>query len=697
MSIRHCTAPTAPRSDSKSIDTQDPVVLPLAYGIQGGFRSDDGSFTMRAIACFLSVLWFIHLPAAQELQHEVTVTLKLIQVYVTDPQGNPVTDLQASDFVLYDNGRPQSITDFESHLLPQKTTQVEETLTETPVPVSKVGSLRTNRKFFLIVDLFRNDLPGMRQAKKAALHFIETQLLPADEIALLTYSQNHGLVMHEFLTQNHAKIAARVGKARGLTSMTLNDFAAELEMPVPEIEDPSVEFIKMKIRQFAQDMKELAMALRSIAGFKHIILFSSGISREFLYDKLYNTPEGMAKIDPGIRVLFDDMTKELASSSSPVYTINTLGTRAHFQEHGQRGDHSLQMVSEVSGGMYFRDVTSYKEISESIQNATGSYYVLGYTIDERTDGKFHDIKVEVNRTGCVVHAQAGYFNPKPFSEFSHVEKQLHLLELALSDRTRLENTPGFSMIALPCSDAPRSNLMILAEIPPRRSVDAASGRAEIVTMIFDQRNSIVASLKGEINYSTLPQKRFLLYALSSLEPGAYQCRVVIRNLKSGSGAVAASSVKIQPAIARGVRVFPPMLLVPEANAGYLRISEEGRRDQSDSASSLNRIYPFQAERLAPLMGELPRETRSLRAVVRTIVAGTWGSDVELSLFLIEQASGKRRSLDFSLLDVTHTTGTAYLLEIDLPELEPMEYILETVAHESVTGTESRASRSLGIR
>jgi VWFA-related protein len=442
-----------------------------------------GILSMRAIACFLSMLWFIHLPAAQELQHEVTVTLKLIQVYVTDSQGNPVTDLQVSDFVLFDNGRSQNITDFEKHLLPQTAAEVDETLTETPVPVSKVGSLRMNRKFFLIIDLFRNDLPGMKQAKKAALHFIETQLLPADEIALLTYSQNHGLVMHEFLTSDHDKIAGRVGKARGLTSMTLNDFATELEMPVPEIGDQDVEFTKMKIRQFAQDMKEFAMALRRIAGFKHIILFSSGVSRERLYDNLYDTPEGMAKIDPGIRVLFDDMTKELASSSSPVYTINTMGARAHFQEHGQRGDHSLQMVSEVSGGMYFRDVTSYEEISESIQSATGNYYVLGYYIDEQMDGKFHDVKVEVNRPGCMVHAQAGYFNPKPFSEFSNVEKQLHLLELALSDRTRLENTPSFSMIALPCSDPPRSNLMLLAEIPPRQSVDAASGQAEIVTLI----------------------------------------------------------------------------------------------------------------------------------------------------------------------------------------------------------------------
>ena len=51
------------------------------------------------------------------LQHEVSVTLKLIQVFVTGPDGKPALDLAKSDFILTDNGKPQTITDFESHAL----------------------------------------------------------------------------------------------------------------------------------------------------------------------------------------------------------------------------------------------------------------------------------------------------------------------------------------------------------------------------------------------------------------------------------------------------------------------------------------------------------------------------------------------------------------------------------------------------
>jgi len=53
----------------------------------------------------------------ETFQYEVTVTLKLIQVFVTDGKGNPVIDLAQADFILYDNGKLKKITEFEKHRL----------------------------------------------------------------------------------------------------------------------------------------------------------------------------------------------------------------------------------------------------------------------------------------------------------------------------------------------------------------------------------------------------------------------------------------------------------------------------------------------------------------------------------------------------------------------------------------------------
>jgi hypothetical protein len=54
---------------------------------------------------------------AKPLQYEVSVALKLIHVYVTDKKGNPVKDLAIGDFLVADDGRPVTVTDFEKRVL----------------------------------------------------------------------------------------------------------------------------------------------------------------------------------------------------------------------------------------------------------------------------------------------------------------------------------------------------------------------------------------------------------------------------------------------------------------------------------------------------------------------------------------------------------------------------------------------------
>jgi uncharacterized protein YpmB len=55
--------------------------------------------------------------AETELQHQVSVTLKLVQIYVTDKKGFPVVDLNKEDFTIQDNGDKKQITEFERHIL----------------------------------------------------------------------------------------------------------------------------------------------------------------------------------------------------------------------------------------------------------------------------------------------------------------------------------------------------------------------------------------------------------------------------------------------------------------------------------------------------------------------------------------------------------------------------------------------------
>ncbi|MCK4264545.1 MAG: VWA domain-containing protein, partial [Candidatus Aminicenantes bacterium] len=140
------------------------------------------------------------------LQYEVTVTLKLVQVYITDKKGNPVVDLKKEDFIIRDNGKKKSITEFEKHILhlpPSKTEVQPEVIQESKVPASRE---LMSRKFFLLFDFAYNNPRGIKKAKKAALHFIDTELQPTDEVGVLSYSAIKSLTLHEYLTTDHTKI-----------------------------------------------------------------------------------------------------------------------------------------------------------------------------------------------------------------------------------------------------------------------------------------------------------------------------------------------------------------------------------------------------------------------------------------------------------------------------------------------------------
>ena len=149
--------------------------------------------------------------AQNPLQYEVAVTLKLIQVYVTDKSGKPVADLKKEDFIVFDNGRPVAVTDFERHLFTLPGAAPAPKLpTETVIATEAPQARLLSRKFFVFFDFAYNNTKGVLKAREAALHFIDTEVRPDDELALISYSMLKGLIVHEYLTRDHAKVRATI-------------------------------------------------------------------------------------------------------------------------------------------------------------------------------------------------------------------------------------------------------------------------------------------------------------------------------------------------------------------------------------------------------------------------------------------------------------------------------------------------------
>ncbi len=623
-------------------------------------------------------------------QYEVTVVLKLVQVFVTDKEGNPIIDLTKDDFILYDNGKLQKITDFEKHFLswpkkpvpPEK--KVEEVIEETQLPPSQEIQTRMNRKFILLLDIDRNSVRGVTKSKNAALHFIDSQVQPDDEVGVFSYSHMTGLVVHEYLTIDHEKVRGAIKRLKGMPgteggfSMVEGTprFESQPESSITQqfARSGSPTDIMERTTIFINNIKDLAKMLRYIPGYKNIIFFSGGIP-----DSLLFSPEQT------IRENYEDMGKELATASSPVYTVNTLGP-GHVQ--------SLGMLSDISGGKYLHVVDYYDKVATQIQNVTSNYYVLGYYIDEAWDGKFHEIKVDVKRKGSEVQAQSGYFNPKPFTELSEFERDVHLIELALSENPYLQDPYPLNNIALPCSEKKDTNCVLLSEIPLAEIEEIITGKTEHAHFILDNENNVVFSSRGDIDFSPFSQERVYSYAILSLPPGEYECRTIIRNLQTGKVAVASSSVEIPERFRTGIKLYPPLFLIPERESTYLRLI----KDRKKEPLSINDIYPLLSNQHSPLVNEIDKDVSKLLAVVRCAVADIQKPEVNVKAYLVEKESGKTTELPLSILTSEREEKTdILLLEIQLPEWKPGEYAIDMIAEEASSKQRSQTKTIFRVK
>ncbi len=143
------------------------------------------------------------------LKYEVSVALKLIQVYVTDKSGQPVRDLTKDEFKLTDNGKPVTISAFERHdLAAAPTAGVAAPAPEPAAAAVPREAPVLGRKFIIFFDYAFNTGHGVKASLVAARQFLDTVVRPDDELAFASFSMFDGLKIHEFLTTDHAKVRA---------------------------------------------------------------------------------------------------------------------------------------------------------------------------------------------------------------------------------------------------------------------------------------------------------------------------------------------------------------------------------------------------------------------------------------------------------------------------------------------------------
>lgn len=676
-------------------------------------------FRLLAGVAFLAILNpGVYTGEAQELpkelqikpKHEVTVAVKLVQVYVTDKDGNPAGGLTANDFEIYDNNKIVPLIHFEKHFI------------EEGADTSVADSPALNRKFILLFDLAFTDARGLLKAKEAALSFMESSLLPTDEISLLTYTANRGLTLHEYLSRDHDRIRDLInsfglknitGRAENLSSFLYSD--ALMSFQINQVEAlPEESFFTDQARLQTGQMLDvtrrqgyvgqarfyllalnnMAKALRTIPGFKNVIFFSAGLARQLLFGRTggafvgdWQTPEQLAsqlaeydaaQFDLGLQNDFTKMLKEFKNSNCAVYAVDISRPNKGLDVEspggvlsGRReldGADSLKQFASQTGGRFFANTVKPENSMEEIHNTTRNYYVLGFKVDEKWDGKFHKIKVKIKKKGYKVYSQGGYFNPRPFKEYNSFEKLLHLIKIALT-----EDPWPYIPVEIPVDSQTlieNDQPMVLAytRVSGSQMEEILGPKTEAYLLFFDEQGDLVNIQKFKVTVTEKDKKEnddFLASFLLQVKPGRYECALIIRNLDNGHSARGRAPVVVFEE--------PPAMPFID-NLLWLRLDDRAKELTASVEPTLASLYGYNPGTYSAVINEVPVETRSLFAALRLACPLNDEEGLKVSAALIDEGRNQSKNLPVYILNKNRQgLIVKLLLELRLDELASGDY------------------------
>jgi VWFA-related protein len=652
------------------------------------------------------------IPDQKPLRHEVTVALKLIHVYVTDRNGRPVHGLTKGDFVLRDDGVVREVTDFEEHVPAESSAEAR--LAERPLKEPRLPG----RKLLFFFDFGFNTGRGIQRSAKIAMDFLDKRLGPRDQVAVATFSGLKGLQVPLLFTSDIQAVRGLVGRIGAFEQsgrieeledryqQNLKDGAyadarpegvLTWNVPIATGFNPEAEQRHL-IRMYLDNLLALARALRYEPGQKSLVFFSDGAPYRSIWrgdqmavDAKGNSPSQFAEI----RNLAEELLKELASSNVTVFALNT--SEPDARPELLRGG-TLGKMAQATGGSYWGNSYVAEAFSERIQSQTGSYYVLGYPVDERWDGRYRRIKVDVARPGLSARTLAGYLNPKLFVAYSEEEKRIHLVDLALAGAPLSQAPLRFDLAAVPVVTAGKSGVRIAASIPWTEISDAIGSRTEITAMAFSALDEIVAERRLVIDRSRLSADAVPVVSDMPVPPGEYRCRLVVRNLETGRAAVARMTVEVPPPPAEGIRVLPPLLLRPERGPGGLKLDLSPPKPAFKAPRAEDAPDPlFDPAQYGPLPGGILRAGTEIGAEIHVLAGATTEPRARIVAVIIDRLTQERIPLAVTILARRDEPGASVLfVRLPIPDLEPDVYTLAIEAEDEESGAKFVIQRDVSI-
>lgn len=505
--------------------------------------------------------------AGQQPQFRSRVDLVQMQVGVADAEGRFVHGLTAADFVVVVNGeeRPVQVA-YAVDLRTEDAGQIGEEVPDRP-PTRRPVAAR--RHFVFLFDYSFNTGRGVREARRAAIEFLERTVRESDVVAVATVERRGFQVLIPF-TSNRAKIYETLNEIElaGITRRVTYDGRGAFPDYVANVS------------RYLETLVQFGETLQAVEGRKHLVMFSAGFMDRALFggglDEMSSDAEGRASgglqgiggtdVDPeyytgssDVRAGIADVAEAFLRADAVVYAIDArgLGDRDPMSTGLNRPDgrQVLNYLAQETGGEAFWNMNDMSPALEQIEEATAQFYVIGYQ-KARSDPATVELGVQVLRVGVEITSSPVRLTPPPeYTTLTRMQRQMQLGELLFDDF----DVPGLAMesdiVAFPAPDGGVPGVALFLEVSGLELDRLAALRGtdevqlELAAFALANDDSVVDTFRRRVTIDVAEMRaagpmveqafRYVDYLTVPAGPG--RVRLLVR--ESAAGALAATTLR----------------------------------------------------------------------------------------------------------------------------------------------------------
>jgi len=514
----------------------------------------------------------------QEEAIKLGVTLVQADVVVTDNKGRFVTDLRAEDFEVFEDGRPQKITNFSYIDLKPNADISKETKPDRAeresigVPPVRLRAEDVRRTIALVVDDFESSFESVAIIRKALKKFVDEQMEPGDIVAIIRTGAGVGALQQ--FTSDKKLLHAAIERVRWkpLSRAGISSVPSIESKGTPQVDDNQLTGDASNGREgfdrFDRDTRALGQigalnlivrGLRDWPGRKMLMLFSDGIS---IHD---------GRETNEIRLSALRQVIELANRASVVvYTFDSRVLMTDFSaaDAGAKGGElreilprrsltrsipqdGMNYLSRETGGILIKNTNSLNRGIERVLEDQEGYYLIGYTPEyvsesDRREAKRSKVTIKVKRADLQIRSRSSFYRDsnepeRPANRTPAEQIFARLTSPFTSGDFELKLTSLFQHDAVS-----GAHLRSMLHIDPRgisfsSTADGwRNGTIDIYAVTFGENgqavDQLVKSYDIKLREDTFHKimQEGLIYSIDVpiKRPGAYQLRVVVRDASS---------------------------------------------------------------------------------------------------------------------------------------------------------------------